>query len=105
MSKVPGSVGLPILGDKSLDFYRNPVKFVTKQIEDNKSRVFCARFLNTPTVFIGCNKTIKHLLTGNRSSDYLNYSHIKIRAHDTAVMKVLHVNYSLLTAVTGVQSP
>lgn len=73
MSKVPGSVGLPILGDKSMDFYRNPVKFVTKQIEDNKSRVFCARFLNTPTVFIGCNKTIKHLLTDGADFTELGY--------------------------------
>lgn len=73
MSKVPGSVGLPILGDKSLDFNRNPVKFVTKQIEDNKSRVFCARFLNTPTVFIGCNKTIKHLLTDGADFTELGY--------------------------------
>lgn len=64
MSKVPGSCGFPILGDKSIDFYRDPVRFVSKNIQQNKNRVFCARFLNIPTVFIGCNETIRKLLTG-----------------------------------------
>ncbi|XP_062568237.1 putative cytochrome P450 120 isoform X1 [Saccostrea cucullata] len=73
MSKVPGSCGLPILGDKSIDFYRDPVQFVTKNIQHNKSRVFCARFLNVPTVFIGCNETIQRLLTDGSEYTELGY--------------------------------
>ncbi|KAK3095632.1 hypothetical protein FSP39_016949 [Pinctada imbricata] len=70
MTKVPGSVGLPILGDKSIDFYRDPIRFTLKHIENTNSRVFCARFLNTPTVFVGCNSTLKELLTdGVRHTD------------------------------------
>ncbi|XP_048744435.1 putative cytochrome P450 120 [Ostrea edulis] len=73
MSKVPGSCGFPILGDKSIDFYRDPVQFVSKNIQQNKSRVFCARFLNIPTVFIGCNETIRKLLTDGSESTDLGY--------------------------------
>ncbi|XP_078312100.1 putative cytochrome P450 120 [Crassostrea virginica] len=73
MSKVPGSCGFPILSDRSLDFYRNPVKFVDKNIQEHKSRVFCARFLNTPTVFIGCNDTIQKLLTEGSEHTELGY--------------------------------
>ncbi|KAH3707594.1 putative cytochrome P450 120 isoform X1 [Dreissena polymorpha] len=65
----PGTAGLPLLGDKSYEFYKDPVKFLMKHMVDNKSRVFLTRFLNKPTVFVGSNKVVHELL--NEHSDKL----------------------------------
>jgi len=62
---LPGSAGLPLLGDRSYDFYKDPVKFMEKSISVYKNRNFIARFLNKATVFVGCNKTLNCLLKGN----------------------------------------
>ncbi|KAL4231369.1 hypothetical protein ACF0H5_008948 [Mactra antiquata] len=70
MAKVPGSAGLPLLGDRSYDFYKDPIKFQLKHLEQTKSRIFLSRFLNMPTVFVGSNKALKEILTDN--SDKLN---------------------------------
>lgn len=64
MTTIPGSAGLPLIGDKSYDFYKDPVKFMDKNIDHYGRRNFIARFLNKPTVFVGCNETLKYLLTG-----------------------------------------
>lgn len=64
MATIPGSAGLPLLGDRSYDFYKDPVKFMEKNISYYKNRNFIGRFLNKSTVFVGCNKTLKCLLTG-----------------------------------------
>ncbi|XP_045921949.1 beta-amyrin 28-monooxygenase-like isoform X3 [Micropterus dolomieu] len=54
MSKLPGNAGVSVLGDKSLEFYRDPVSFCRQRIEKHRSRVFQCRLLNRPTAFI-CN--------------------------------------------------
>lgn len=64
MAKVPGSAGLPLIGDKSYDFYRDPIKFQYKHMEHTKSTVFLSRFLNKPTIFIGSNNTLQEVLKG-----------------------------------------
>lgn len=64
MATVPGSVGLPLVSDKSYAFYKDPVKFVEQYFEYYRSRVFCARFLNTPTIFIGSNAVLQEVLQG-----------------------------------------
>ncbi|XP_024918387.1 uncharacterized protein LOC103390318 isoform X2 [Cynoglossus semilaevis] len=52
MSKLPGSAGVTLLGDKSLDFYRDPVSFYLLKLDKHGGRVFQSRLLNRPTVFI-----------------------------------------------------
>lgn len=64
MAAVPGTVGWPLLGDKSYAFYKNPVAFLYKCIDHHNSRVFAARFLNKPTVFVCSNKGVHDVLTG-----------------------------------------
>ncbi|XP_029372467.1 uncharacterized protein LOC115052475 isoform X2 [Echeneis naucrates] len=62
MSKLPGSAGVSVLGDKSLDFYRDPVGFCRERIEKHRSRVFLARLMNRPTVFVCSVKAATELL-------------------------------------------
>lgn len=64
MATIPGSAGLPLIGDKSYEFYKDPVKFVNKYMQQYKSRLFIARFLNKPTVFIGSNSAVHEILAG-----------------------------------------
>jgi hypothetical protein len=64
MAKVPGTAGLPLVGDKSYDFYRDPIKFQQRHAEHTQSRVFLARFLNKPTIFIGSNHVVQEVLKG-----------------------------------------
>ncbi|XP_061589426.1 uncharacterized protein LOC133454717 [Cololabis saira] len=52
MSQLPGNAGVSLLGDKSLDFYRDPASFCRHKMEKHGSRVFQCRLLNRPTVFI-----------------------------------------------------
>ncbi|XP_062268861.1 putative cytochrome P450 120 [Platichthys flesus] len=52
MSKLPGNAGVSLLGDKSLEFYRDPVSFYRQRIDKHRGRVFQGRLLNRPTVFI-----------------------------------------------------
>ena len=68
MANLPGSVGWPLLGDKSLDFYKDPVKFVEKYIEQYKSRVFASRFLNKATVFVCSNQGVQEVLAGESTA-------------------------------------
>ena len=62
MADLPGSVGWPLLGDKSIDFYKDPVKFVEKCMEQYKSRIFASRFLNKATVFVCSNQGVREVL-------------------------------------------
>ena len=64
MAALPGHVGLPVVGDKSVEFYRDPVNFVTSRIEKLGSRIFVSRFLNKPTVFVTSNQGVLELLNG-----------------------------------------
>ncbi|XP_053406571.1 uncharacterized protein LOC123547264 [Mercenaria mercenaria] len=62
MSEVPGSAGFPLVGDKSYDFYKDPIRFQNKHMEATKSRVFLSRFLNKPTIFIGSSAILGEVL-------------------------------------------
>lgn len=62
MANVPGSAGLPLVGDRSYDFYKDPIKFQYKHMEYTKSRVFLSRLLNKPTIFIGSNSVLQEVL-------------------------------------------
>ncbi|KAM9333089.1 putative cytochrome P450 120 isoform 2-T3 [Pholidichthys leucotaenia] len=62
MSKLPGSAGVSLLGDKSLGFYRDPVLFCRHRMEKHGSREFVCRLLNRPTAFICSVKGARELL-------------------------------------------
>ena len=57
----PGSLGLPLISDNSLSFYRDPIAFVRKQISRH-GPLFQARLLNTATVFVTEYMTAKDAL-------------------------------------------
>ncbi|XP_008422114.1 cytochrome P450 26A1-like isoform X2 [Poecilia reticulata] len=67
MSKLPGNAGVSLLGDKTLDFYRDPVIFCRQRIEKHSSRVFLCRLINKPTVFICSVEGMRELLCGEEA--------------------------------------
>ncbi|XP_035765712.1 putative cytochrome P450 120 isoform X1 [Neolamprologus brichardi] len=62
MSKLPGNAGVSLLGDKSLEFYRDPVSFCQQRIEKHRSRMFLCRLMNRPTAFICSVQGMRELL-------------------------------------------
>ncbi|XP_029693502.1 uncharacterized protein isoform X2 [Takifugu rubripes] len=62
MSKLPGNAGVSVLGDKSLEFYRDPISFCRQRMEKHGSRLFLCRMLNRPTVFICSVRGVRELL-------------------------------------------
>uniref|UniRef100_A0A667Y1J2 Cytochrome P450, family 3, subfamily A, polypeptide 65 n=1 Tax=Myripristis murdjan TaxID=586833 RepID=A0A667Y1J2_9TELE len=62
MSKLPGNAGVSVLGDKSLEFYRDPVCFCREKTEKHRSRVFQSRLLNRPTAFVCSVQGMRELL-------------------------------------------
>ncbi|XP_061887082.1 uncharacterized protein LOC133638460 isoform X2 [Entelurus aequoreus] len=62
MSKLLGSTGVSLLGDKTLDFYRNPVSFCQDKMEKYGSRVFQSRLMNRPTTFVCSAQGMRELL-------------------------------------------
>ncbi|CAH1782973.1 unnamed protein product [Owenia fusiformis] len=73
MTTPPGSAGLPIVGDKSLEFYKDAIGFVDRNIAHNKSRIFLSRLLSKPTVFVSSNKGVKELLEDKAMNCDLGY--------------------------------
>ena len=63
-ARLPGCAGYPVVGDKSLEFYKDAVGFVQKRIEEYGSKIFVARFLNKPTVFVCSNAGVQEMLNG-----------------------------------------
>ncbi|KAE8284926.1 Cytochrome P450 3A56 [Larimichthys crocea] len=62
MAKLPGNAGVSVIGDKSLEFYRDPLDFCRQRIEKHRSRVFQCRLLNRPTAFICSVQGMRELL-------------------------------------------
>ncbi|XP_076020477.1 cytochrome P450 26B1-like isoform X2 [Genypterus blacodes] len=62
MAKLPGNAGVSVLGDKSVEFYRDPVCFYRQRIEKHAGRVFQSRLLNRPTAFICSVQGMRELL-------------------------------------------
>ncbi|XP_064602780.1 putative cytochrome P450 120 [Liolophura sinensis] len=73
MSAVPGKVGWPIVGDQSYSFYRDPTSFIEQNFSNHQSRIFKARFLNKPTVFVGSNKGVQDVLNDDSSALEMGY--------------------------------
>ena len=64
MSGLPGSPGYPVLGDRSLEFYRDPVGFCEQRLLKHRSRVFQSRLLNRPTAVVCSVRGMRELLAG-----------------------------------------
>lgn len=62
MSKLPGNAGVSVLGDKSLEFYRDPVSFCRQRVDKHRGRVFQSRVLNRPTAFVCSVRGMRELL-------------------------------------------
>ena len=65
MASLPGHVGWPVTGDRTIEFARNPVEFVCGCMKKCCSRVFQTRMLNKPHVFITSSQGVKEILEGN----------------------------------------
>jgi len=65
----PGSCGYPVIGDKSIELLRDPMKFFNKRISQYSNRIFQDRILNTCTVFVCCPLAAKELLQ-DKSDDF-----------------------------------
>lgn len=64
MEGIPGSSGYSFFGDKSYEFYKNPIEFAEKRIKKHESRLFLSRILNKPTILICSYTDVKKILTG-----------------------------------------
>jgi cytochrome P450 len=74
MSKqIPGGAGLTVVGDKSLEFYKDAVTFVNKRLQQHESRLFLSRLLNKPTVFVASNSAVHSLLNDDTDKIDLGY--------------------------------
>lgn len=64
MAAIPGNAGYTVIGDKTVEFYRDPQLFVNRRINQYGSKIFLSRILNKPTVFIASNAGVRELLNG-----------------------------------------
>ena len=67
MATPKGSAGYALFGDKSAEFYKDPIAFVSKKMEEHDARIFQSRILNKPTVFVCTVKGVKDLLVGKEN--------------------------------------
>ncbi|XP_043576102.1 beta-amyrin 11-oxidase-like isoform X5 [Chiloscyllium plagiosum] len=65
--RIPGTSGYALMSDKSLEFYKDPMHFCNSRIHSYGSRVFQARLLNKPTIFVCSVKGMKELLCARMS--------------------------------------
>ncbi|XP_038660416.1 beta-amyrin 11-oxidase-like isoform X6 [Scyliorhinus canicula] len=65
--QIPGSSGYALMSDKSLEFYKDPMHFCNSRIHSYGSRIFQARLLNKPTLFVCSVKGMKELLCARMS--------------------------------------
>ncbi|XP_038660421.1 beta-amyrin 11-oxidase-like isoform X11 [Scyliorhinus canicula] len=65
--QIPGSSGYALMSDKSLEFYKDPMHFCNSRIHSYGSRIFQARLLNKPTLFVCSVKGMKELLCGEEA--------------------------------------
>ena len=61
---LPGNIGYAVIGDSSLDFVRDPNKYVQKKRERHGD-IFRVRIVNKPMVFATSNRAACEMLQGN----------------------------------------
>ncbi|XP_002739892.1 putative cytochrome P450 120 [Saccoglossus kowalevskii] len=105
MAHLKGHIGYPIIGDKSVEFYKDPIEFVNKRVNEFDEKIFQSRVLNTPTVFIASAEGVRQLLyekshnfeMGYRAFMYNLYGdNLLFSGHDEAhrIRSVLHHLFS-----------
>lgn len=62
---VPGSAGWTVTGDRTAEFTKYPLDFIERRLKQYGSKVFLARALNKPTIFVCSNKGLQEILTGS----------------------------------------
>eukprot|EP00794_Sanderia_malayensis_P005259 gene5259-5923_t len=70
---VPGSAGWTLTGDRSIEFAKKPLEFIEKHQRQHASKIFLARALNKPTVFVASNKGVKEVLHEKEHSFDMGY--------------------------------
>jgi len=63
MSDPPGGAGLPVIGDKSYEFYRDPVEFIRREMAKH-GPIYLTRLLMKPTVIVASYESVRAALTG-----------------------------------------
>ncbi|XP_013417442.1 uncharacterized protein LOC106178695 [Lingula anatina] len=86
---IPGSAGLPVVGDKSYEYYKDAVQFVLKRIDQHHSRIFISRLLNTPTVFVADHSMVNELLKDH--GEHLEFGY-KVFMHNVLGDNILFAN-------------
>ena len=64
MATPPGSAGYTVVGDKSVEFYRDANAFVDRRIAQHNSPIFLTRLMNKPTVCVASNRGVRQVLCG-----------------------------------------
>ncbi|CAD5113128.1 DgyrCDS2318 [Dimorphilus gyrociliatus] len=72
MARVPGKIGYPLIGDESYEFYKDYHAYISKKFE-HYGNIFCSRFLNKPTVFIGTHMGVRQLLNSQSNDLEMGY--------------------------------
>ncbi|XP_072177889.1 uncharacterized protein [Diadema setosum] len=76
MATPKGNIGYPIVGDSSLEFYRDVPLYLQSRIQEHGTRIFQGRILNKPTVFICSASAVRELLTEHHTKMKLGYKAI-----------------------------
>ena len=69
---IPGRLGLPLLGDQSISFVRNPIAFVNNQVE-LYGPIFKTRIVNKPFVFVTTQSGVREILEEKSDCFERNY--------------------------------
>ncbi|EDV20846.1 uncharacterized protein TRIADDRAFT_60776 [Trichoplax adhaerens] len=72
MAKVPGHIGMPIIGDRSLEFANDSLKFVNNHIQ-KYGRIFQSRLLNRQTIFLASYDAVQQLLNDTNGTYDMEY--------------------------------
>ncbi|EDO31715.1 predicted protein [Nematostella vectensis] len=73
MSSLPGHIGWPVTGDKTIEFSKNPTQFVKGRITEYESRIFQTRILNKPHVFVASSQGVKEVLQDHSYAFTMGY--------------------------------
>ncbi|KAJ8025391.1 Beta-amyrin 28-monooxygenase [Holothuria leucospilota] len=73
MAKLKGHMGWTLAGDRSLEFWQDPISFINRRIEQYSCRIFIARTMNKPTVFVCSWKGVHQLLREKHAQTELGY--------------------------------
>lgn len=68
-SSVPGSCGWPLVGDRSVEFYKDPDGFLKYYRDQYKSNLFESRIFNVPTIFVCSHEETREMLN-EKSADF-----------------------------------